>query len=188
MSTLVFTDDQAENRRVWAEWLRRPDWQEVPSADGEIQECRTPWDVGLMLATEHWPSSEAVIASDEYEYQDDVEEAIMTGCYGLKADDPSFDPKELPDRIRNRMMMVIQAARSAPRSENVIRNLDVNSIAEMDSLEEWNLIIIGGCLIGMWSLDSSPMSGAIMSPSDVARLVADILDAAPPSLLAPEEQ
>ena len=40
------------------------------------------------------------------------------------------------------------------------------------------------CLIGMWEYDSSPMRGAIMSPADVARLIADILDAAPPSLLA----
>ena len=36
MSTLTFTDDQAENRRAWAEWLRRPDWQMVPRSGGEF--------------------------------------------------------------------------------------------------------------------------------------------------------
>ena len=71
---VLAADDPVANRKVWAEWLRRPNWQEAPGADGEIQESRTPWDVGLMLATEHWPSSQAVIDSDEYEYQDDVQD------------------------------------------------------------------------------------------------------------------
>ena len=188
MSIPVFTDDPAENRKAWSEWLRRPDWTSVPTRAGGVEECHTPWEVGLALATEHWPYSEDVIANDEYEYQDDVEEAIMQGCYGVRADERSFDPKELPERLRNRILMVVQAARSAPASENIIYNLDRNSIAEMADIEEWNLIIIGGCLIGMWNFDSSPMSGAILSPPDVARLIADILDAAPPSLLVlPED-
>ena len=145
---VLVADNPAVNRKVWANWLRRPDWANVPTHEGDVQECHAPWDVGLELATEHWPSSADVIANDEYLYQDDVEEALMTGCYGIQGDH-SFDPQELPERIRNRMMMAIQAAQSAPRSENAFANLDVNSIAEMDELEEWNLIIIGGCLIGM---------------------------------------
>ena len=181
---VLVADNPAVNRKVWANWLRRPDWANVPTREGDVQECRAPWDVGLELATEHWLSSADVIANDQYVYEEDVEEVLMTGCYGIQGDH-SFDPQELPDRIRNRMMMAIQAAQSAPRSENVFANLDVNSIAEMDELEEWNLIIISGGLIGMWNADSSPMSGAIMSPADVARLIADILDAAPPSLLTP---
>ena len=187
MDLPVLTPDHpAANRKVWSDWLRRPDWTSVPTRAGGVEEWRNPWDVGLALATEHWPCSEDIIANDEYEYQDDVEEAIMRGCYGLRADERNFDPRELPERIRNRIMMVIQAAKSAPESENVFQNIDRNSIAEMDDLEEWNLLIIGGCLIGMWDYDQSPMSGAIMSPPDVARLIADILDAAPPSMLLAE--
>ena len=183
---VLTTDDPVANRKVWAEWLRRPNWQEAPGADGEIQESRTPWDVGLMLATEHWPSSQAVFDSDEYEYQDDVQDAIMTGCYGVLADGGAIDPAELPERLRSRIMMVARAAQSAPPYDNPIHNIDKNSVADLINEEEWNLMIIGGSLIGMWEYNPSPMSGTIMSPADVARLVADILDAAPPSMLVSE--
>ena len=182
---VLIADAPAANRKVWSGWLRRPDWDSVPTRDGEVRECRDPWDMGLELATEHWPSSQDVIDSDEYEYQDDVEEAIMVGCYGVRADGGSMDPAELPDRLRSRILMAARAAQSAPPYDNPFHNIDKNSVAELIDEEEWNLIIIGGSLIGMWNHDQSPMRGAVMSPPDVARLIADILDAAPPSLLAP---
>ena len=178
------TDNPASNRKVWGDWLRRPDWNSVPMHDGTIRECHTSWDVGLDLATEHWPFSQDVIDNDEYEYQDDVEDAIMIGCYGVRADGGAIDPAELPERVRNRIMMAARAAQSAPPYDDPFRDIDKNSVADMINEEEWNLTIIGACLIGMWEYNQSPMSGAIMSPPDVARLVADILDAAPPSLLA----
>lgn len=156
----------------------------MPARDGEVRECRAPWDAGLELATEHWPLSRDVIDSDEYEYQNDVEEVIMVGCYGVRGDGGSIDPVELPDRLRSRIMMAARAAQSAPPYDSPIPNIDKNSVADLTDEEEWNLIIIGGSLIGMWNHNQSPMSGAIMSPPDVARLIADILDAAPPSLLA----
>lgn len=176
--------DQAHNRRVWSELLRRPDWNRVPGRDGEVQECAHPWDVGLELATEHWPSSQDVIDSDEHEYQDDVEEAILVGCYGVRADGGSIDPSELPDRLRNGIIMAAWAAQSAPPYDDMVYNVDKNSIADPVHEEEWSLQIIWCCLIGMWRHDPSPMRGVIMSPPDVARLVADILDVAPQSLLA----
>ena len=39
----------------------------------------------------------------------------------------------------------------------------------------------------MWRDDPSPMAGTVFSPPDIARLIADILDAAPPTLLALED-
>ncbi len=179
-------DDPAANRKVWSEWLRRSDWDRVPTRDGEVRECSSPWDVGFELAVEHWSSSQDVIDSDEYEYEDEVEDAIMVGCYGVQADGGLIDPAELPDRLRNRIMMAARAAQSAPPSDNMFYNLDKNSVADLVNEEGWSLILIGGCLIGMWRHDPSPMRGAIMTPQDVARLVADILDAAPPSLLVSE--
>ena len=181
---VLAADDPAGNRKVWAEWLRRPDWNNVPDRDGEVHECHTPWDVGVFLADEYWPSVEAVVSSDEYEFQEDVEEAIMSLCYGLRGEPRDFDPADLPERIRNRMLMAAQAARSAPDGDSIMWNLDKNSIADLTDSDEWSLVIISSCLISMWEHDQSPMSGAIMSPADVARLVADILDAASPSLLA----
>lgn len=184
---VLSADTPAANRKVWADWLRRPDWTSVPDRDGEVRECHTPWDVGVFLADEHWPSLEAVMASDKYEYEEDVEDAIMSLCFGLRGDPRDFDPADLPERVRNRMLMAASAARSAPDYDNIIWNLDKNSIADLADTNEWSLVIIATCLISMWEHDQSPMSGAIMSPPDVARLVADILDAAPPSLLVPEE-
>ena len=182
---LVLTaDDPVANRKVWSDWLRRPDWNCVPNQGGDIRECRTPWDVGVFLADEYWPSVEDVVASDEYEYQEDLEEAIMTLCFGLRGEPRDFDPAELPERLRNRMLMAARAAQSAPDHDNILWNLNKNSIADLIDTNEWSLVIIASCLISMWEHDQSPMSGAVMSPPDVARLVADILDAAPPSLLA----
>ena len=185
---VLSADDPTANRKVWADWLRRPDWNSVPDRDGDVRECHTPWDVGVFLADEHWPSVEDVVASDEYEYQEDVEEAIMTMCFGLRAEPRDFDPAELPERLRNRILMAARAARSAPDQGDLLWNLDKNSIADLIDAPEWSLVIIASCLISMWEQDQSPMSGAIMSPPDVARLVADILEAAPRSLLASDEE
>ncbi len=181
---VLSADDPAANRKVWADWLRRSDWNSVPDRDGNVRECHTPWDVGVLLADEHWPSIEAVMASDEYEYQEDVAEAIMSLCFGLRREPRDFDSAELPERVRNRVLMAAQAARSAPAYDDIIMDLDKNSIADLNDTDEWSLVIISVCLIGMWEHDQSPMGGAIMSPPDIARLIADILDAAPPSLLA----
>ena len=182
-------DDHVANRKVWAEWLRRPDWTSVPTRAGGVEECRAPWDVGLELATVYWPSSADIIGNHEkYEYQEDVEAAIMSGCYGVLPDGGAIDPAELPDRVRSRIIMAGRAAQSAPPYANVMHDIDRNSVADLINEEEWNLIIIGGSLIGIWDYDQSPMSGAIMAPPDVARLVADILDAAPPSLLVSEAE
>ena len=178
-------NDPAGNRRVWSEWLRRSDWDSVPVCDDDVHRCRHPWQVGEILAFEYWPSSGDMFASDDYEYQEDLEEAIMCGCYGLRADGRQmFKPEELPDSIRNRVLLAARAARSAVPYGGIVRDIDRASIADMTDEEEWSLVIIAVCLIGMWEYDSSPMRGAIMSPADVARLIADILDAEPPSLLA----
>ena len=112
----------------------------------------------------------------------------MSGCYGVLPDGGAIDPAELPDRVRSRIIMAGRAAQSAPPYANVMHDIDRNSVADLINEEEWNLIIIGGSLIGIWDYDQSPMSGAIMAPPDVARLVADILDAAPPSLLVSEAE
>ena len=181
---VLSADDPVANRKVWADWLRRSDWNSAPDRDGDARDCHTPWDVGIFLADEHWPSVEAVTASDEYEYEEDVEEAIMSLCFGLRSEPRDLDPADLPERVRNRVLMAARAAGSAHDSDSIMWNLDKNSIAELVDEDEWSLVIISSCLISMWEHDQSPMSGAIMSPPDVARLVADILDAAPPSLLA----
>ena len=181
-SPVLAADDPAGNRRVWSEWLRRPDWRGVPTHEGDVQEQRDAWDVGYVLAVEHWPLS--VITTVAAENDEDIEPTIMTGCYGLAEPGGAFDSSELPERVRNRMLMAAQAARSAPDYESIMSNLDKNSIADLIDADDWSLVIISACLISMWEHDQSPMSGAIMSPADVARLVADILDAAPPSLLA----
>ena len=187
LSLELSSTDQAHNRRVWSEWLRRPDWNRVPGRDGVIRECSTPWEVGVTIADEYWPSTGDVMASDEYEFQEDVEEAVISGCFGLRGDPRTFDPADLPERIRNQILMAARAAKSAPPYDNMLWNLDKNSIAELTDVDDWSPVIISTCLISMWNYDQSPMRGAIMSPRDVARLIADILDAAPQSLLADPE-
>ena len=133
--------------------------------DGDARECHTPWDVGIFLADEHWPSIEAVTASDEYEYEEDVEEAIMTLCFGLRAEPRDIDPADLPERVRNRVLMAARAAGSAPDSDSIMWNLDKNSIAELVNEDEWSLVIISSCLISMWEHDQSPMSGRHHEPA-----------------------
>ncbi len=162
-------DDPVANRKVWSEWLRRPDWYNVPDRNGEMHPCDDPWEVGEFLADEHWPSVEDVIASDEYEYEEDAAEAIMSVCFGLRGDPRDFDRSDLPERLCNRVLMTARAARSAPDQDNLMWNIDKNSIADLTDAPEWSLVIIATCLISMWEHDQSPMSGAIMSPTDVAR-------------------
>ena len=190
MSTPVFSDDQAANRRAWAEWLRRPDWQRVPHAGGEVQECGNPWDVGYALAREHWPHSRAVI--DEYMAGDvdplEIEDEIIVGCYGLNDEAGAFDAPELPDRLRNIVHMAAQAARSAPRYPDRDPQDSKEILEDLINTPEWSLYILSVVTIDLWEYDPSPMRGAVLSPADVARLIADILDAAPPSMLASDEE
>ena len=184
--TPAFTDDQAANRRIWSEWLRRPDWQRVPRADGRIEECRTPWDVGYALAGEHWPSSRAIVERGSL-YPIDVEDEIMYGCYGIGPDGGEFIAAELPERIRNIVHMAAQAALSAPPCDYIDTQDSKELMEDLPDTPEWTLYVLSVAPIDLWEYDPSPMRGAILSPTDVARLIADILDAAPPSMLMPPE-
>ena len=56
-------------------------------------------------------------------------------------------------------------------------------LADMQASSEWYLRELAYLLIHLWEWDSSLMSRAVLSPDATARLIADILDAAPPSLL-----
>ena len=38
---VLAANDPAANRKVWSEWLRRPDWNSVPDRDGRVRECHT---------------------------------------------------------------------------------------------------------------------------------------------------
>ncbi len=181
----LLTDDPAANRRVWAEQLRRPDWNLVPHSGGRTQECPNPWEVGYAIAFAYWPSSAAV--REEVLDVMDIEDEIMLGCYGLGDESGAFDPAELPDRIRRIVLMVAQSARSAPpypaRDEEDARDI----LAGLPGDDRWNLYMLSSLPITLWEYDPSPMRGAVLAPAEVARLIADILDAAPPSLLAPPD-
>ncbi len=177
------THDQAANRKAWADWLRRSDWFRLPSPDGEVKEVDSPWDLGVKLAFDLWPSSQDAIDNEDYESEEAVEDAIILGCYGVRGDGGAIDREELPERLRNQILMAARAAQSALPYANDDGDINRDFVADMVHEREWNLAIIGGCLTAMWKFDPSPMRGAIMSPRDVARLVADILDAAPPSLI-----
>ena len=184
MSAPVLSEtDRAHNRRVWSEWLRRPDCFRVPKKQGGTHECQDAWDVGHMLAMDHWTLSGEVAAATEY--SDDVEPAVMMACYGLQEGAGSFDPGELAEPIRGRILLAAQAAQSATRpQERLAAFLAHNTIASLPEESEWHLFVLANCLDDMWRDDPSPMAGTVFSPSDIARLIADILDAAPPSLLA----
>lgn len=183
MRTPVFTDDPAANRQIWAEWLRRSDWQDVPRGQGQTQECRTPWDAGYALAREHWPSSHAIIAEDTDPL--DIEDEIMAGCYGFGEEAGAFNAAELTDRLRNVVHMVARAARSAPPYPGRDAQDAKEILGDLLDTSEWSLYILSVATIDLWEYDPSPVRGAILGPTEVARLIADILDAAPPSLLTP---
>ena len=181
MPTLTFTDDQAENRRVWAEWLRRPDWQMVPRSGGEFQECRTPWDAGYALAIEGWPSSRAIM--DQNLDAMSIGDEIMVGCYGLGEEGGEFLASELPDRIRSVALMASQAACSASPYPDIGVEGSREMLEDLPETSEWSLYVLSFALTDLWEYDPSPMRGAVLGPREIARLIADILDAAPPSLL-----
>ena len=178
--------DRAHNRRVWSEWLRRPDWDHVPKGDDGTHEIRDVWDAGHALALEHWPQVDQVAKAAEYD--DDVEPAVMMACYGLRDGAGAFSCDELPQPIRGRVLVAAQAAKSTSRGQDSIAAyLAHNTIAGLAEEAEWHLFVLANCLDDMWRNDPSPMAGTVFSPPDIARLIADILDAAPPSLLAPPE-
>lgn len=178
--------DHAINRRVWSEWLRRPDCYSVPNKQGGVHECRNAWDVGRILPMDHWPLSGEVAAVAEYE--SDVEPAVMMACYGLREGAGSFDPDDLPESIRNRILFAAQAAKSTTRPPiRIAAFLSHNTIADLPEEPEWHLFVLANCLDDMWRDNPSPMAGTVFAPPDIARLIADILDAAPPSLLGLED-
>ena len=176
--------DQAHNRRVWSEWLRRSEWNDVPKSGGGSHEIRDAWDVGYALATEHWPLRDEVAGAAEYE--DDIEPAVMMACYGFKDGAGSFDCDDLPQPIRGRILVAAQAAKSTSRcQDSIAAYLAHNTIAGLPEESEWHLFVLANCLDDMWRNNPSPMAGTVFSPPDIARLIADILNAAPASLLAP---
>ena len=177
--------DQAHNRRVWSEWLRRSDWNHVPKAGGGTHEIRDAWDVGYALATDYWPLRNEVAEAAEYE--DDIEPAVMITCYGLRDGAGVFDRDDLPGPVRGRVLFAAQAAKGTSRGQrSIAAYLAHNTIAGLaeESEPEWHLFVLANCLDDMWRDDPSPMAGTVFSPPDIARLIADILDAAPASMLA----
>ncbi len=175
--------DQAHNRRVWSEWLRRPDCYLVPKREGGAHECQDAWDVGHALAIDYWPLRGRV--AEAAEYDDDVEPAVMMGCYGLRDGAGTFNRDDLPEPIRGRILFASQAAKSTSRGPGSLAAfLSHNTIADLPEESEWHLFVLVNCLDDMWRNDPSPMAGTVFSPPDIARLIADILDAAPASLLA----
>ena len=175
--------DQAHNRRVWSEWLRRPDCYSVPNGQGGVHECQDAWEVGHSLAVEYWPLSNQVVEAAEY--VDDAEPAVMMACYGLSDGAGAFDRNDLPERIHGRILFAAQAAKSTSRGQDSMAAfLGHNTIAGLPEESEWHLYVLANCLDDMWRNDPSPMAGTVFSPPDIARLIADILDAAPASLLA----
>ncbi len=178
--------DPAHNRRVWSEWLRRSDWNDVPKAGGGAHEIRDAWDVGHALAMEHWPLHDEVAEAAEFE--EDIEPAVMMACYGFRDGAGCFNCDDLPERIRGRILFAAQAAKSTSRGqESIAAYLSHNTIAGLPEEDEWHLFVLANCLDDMWRNDPSPMAGTVFSPPDIARLIADILDAAPASLLAQED-
>ena len=107
----------------------------------------------------------------------------MPDCYGLGKENGEFKAAELPDRIRSVVLMAAQAARSAlpypDRDIEAARNV----LEILPDEAEWHLYTLSYAMIDLWEFDPSPMRGAVLDPDAAARLIADILDAAPPSLL-----
>lgn len=184
-SAIVLGDDPAENRRIWAEYLCRPDWIQAPVPAGMKRGCQAPWDVGVALAITYWPPGIAIM--NEYEYPADAEEEIMPTCYGLHSENGEFKAAELLDRIRTAVLMATQAARSAAPHSNPMAEMSRDILAGYIDATDWCLYILASCLMTVWEHARSPTRGAVLPPDEVARLIADILDAAPPSLLAPPD-
>lgn len=178
--------DHAHNRRVWSEWLRRSDWNHVPKQGGGVHEIQDAWDVGYALAKDHWPLVDQVAGVAEYDV--DVEPAVMMACYGLRDGAGVFDRDDLAPPIRNRILFAAQAAKGASRDgDSMAAFLSHNTVADLPEEAEWHLFVLANCLDDMWRSDPSPMNGTVFSPPDIVRLIADILDSAPTSLLAAPE-
>ena len=108
----------------------------------------------------------------------------MAGCYGLGEEVGEFLASELPHRIRSVALMASQAAHSAAPYPDIGVEGAREILEDLPETPEWSLYVLSVALTDLWEYDPSPMRGAVLSPPEIARLIADILDVAPPSLLA----
>ena len=179
-------DDCIANRKAWAQCLRLPDWQELfmPNLLRDLNHegigfgsYIEGWAVGVYLADEYWPYASDDVPGD----------LLMKYCYGLRTEDGEFDPGELPDNLRRTVLMAAAAAQHAPAFANPGAESSRANLADLPNRPVWLLSDIGDDLGNLWRHTQSPMQGAVLDYSAMGRLIADVLDAAPPSLLVPAE-
>lgn len=108
----------------------------------------------------------------------------MVGCYGLGEEGGEFLASELPGHIRSVALMVSQAAHSAAPYPDIGTEGSREILEDLPETSEWSLYVLSVAPTDLWEYDPSPMRGAVLSPPEIARLIADILNAAPASLLA----